>query len=77
MATKNSHWAKYKFQIIKNAKGGKQKFRWRAVSCNGRIVCDSETYTSERGPAKTIESFIQAVKEGNFKVEETLLVENE
>jgi len=65
---KNDKWNKFRFEKIKNTKGGKQKFHWRAVACNGRIVCSSETYTSIKGPNKTIESFVKAIKKGQFKV---------
>jgi uncharacterized protein YegP (UPF0339 family) len=71
------HWAKYKIEKIKNAKGGKQKYRWRIVSCNGRIVCDSETYKDKRGPEQTIKNLIRAIKEGQFKLNEEWTIENE
>jgi uncharacterized protein YegP (UPF0339 family) len=69
---KNKHWAKIRFEIVRNPRA-KQKYHWRAVACNGRIVCHSETYTAEAGPLKTIASFISAIKKGQFKiVEETV-----
>jgi uncharacterized protein YegP (UPF0339 family) len=71
------HWARYRFEVVKSPRAGKQKFHWRAVACNGRIVCDSEMYLAERGPRKTIENFIAAVKAGDFKVTEELVQDKE
>jgi len=64
---KSKHWAKYRFEIIRKAKGA-QKFHWRLISCNGRIVCHSEKFYAEDSPRKTINNLITAIKTGQYKI---------
>jgi uncharacterized protein YegP (UPF0339 family) len=60
-----------------NKKGskGKQKFFWRAVSCNGNTICHAETYLNETSPRNTINSLIDAIKNGQYKIVEELVHE--
>jgi len=64
---------KYRFEIVCNPKL-KQKFHWRARSCNGQLVCHSEKMMRELSPIKTINSFISAIKKGQYRIEEDLFV---
>ena len=64
---KKKHWAKFRFEIVKNPKA-RQKYHWRAVACNGKIVCSSETMYASVAPLKTIKSFIKGIQEGKFKI---------
>jgi uncharacterized protein YegP (UPF0339 family) len=71
---KNKHWAKFRFEVIRKEKG-KQKFFWRAVSCNGNTVCHAEMFVNENSPRKTIDSLIDAIKKGQYKIVEDLVHE--
>ena len=64
---RGKHWAKFRFEVVRNPKG-KQKFHWRAIACNGKIVCSSETMYAGGAPLKTIKSFIEGIKKGQFKI---------
>jgi uncharacterized protein YegP (UPF0339 family) len=66
---KNPYWAKVRFEIEHNPKM-KQSYHWRARSCNGRIICSAERFTSNQGPIKTIKSFIDAIQKGQFRIDE-------
>jgi uncharacterized protein YegP (UPF0339 family) len=65
----NAYWAKIRFEIVRNSKA-KQQYHWRARSCNGRIICHAENFASRLGPIKTINSFISAIKKGQYRIDE-------
>ncbi len=59
---------KYKFRFFKGK--GVHKFRWHAVAANGRIVCSAEGFLQKSGPKKTVENFIEAIRNGNYVIED-------
>ena len=59
---------KYKFRFFEGK--GKHKFRWHAVAVNGRIVCSAEGYLHKHGPRKTVKNFIDAIRKGQYTIEE-------
>lgn len=69
-AKRKKHWAKFRFEIVRKSKG-RQKYFWRLVACNGKVVCHSETMHIALAPIKTIASIIDAVQNGEFKITET------
>jgi len=75
MAQRTKHPTKYRFEIVRKKKG-KQKFYWRLIACNGRIVCHSETMHVFHAPLKTIKNLVGAIKKGEFKIVERLIGED-
>ena len=61
--------SKFTFKFFKGK--GKHKFRWHAVAANGRIVCSAEGYLQKSGPKKTVKNFIEAIKKGQYKIEDS------
>ena len=60
---------RYKFEFLHNKKTQHpQKFRWRAVSTNGRIVCHSEVFLHKLGPKATVRNLIRVIQLGQIKV---------
>jgi len=59
---------KYTFRFFKGR--GVHKFRWQAVASNGRIVCSAEGFLQKSGPKKTVKNLIDAIKKGQYKIEE-------
>ena len=68
----NKHWAKYRLEVVR-ANRGKSKFHWRAIACNGRPIFHSGDFAAEVGPRKTINSFIEAIKKGQYRIVEELV----
>ena len=66
---RKKHWAKFRFEIVKNPEV-RQKYHWRAIACNGKIICASETMYAASAPLKTIQSFIKSIKNDQFKITE-------
>ena len=65
---------KFRFEIVYNSKAkGKQKYFWRAISCNGQTVIPTEMYLGAAGPVKTIKSLITAAKKGQVKICEEII----
>ena len=58
----------YKFRFFEGK--GKHKFRWNVVALNGRIVCSAEGYLHKHGPKKTVTNLIEAIRKGQFAVED-------
>ena len=75
VSKKTLHWAKFRFEVVRDPNGGNKKYYWRAIGCNGRLICESETYLAERGPIKTIKNLVKAIKAGQFKIVEGMLTE--
>ena len=67
MTKKKKHWAKFRFEVVKNPKT-KQKYHWRAIACNGKIICSSEKMYASIAPLKTIRSFVKGIQEGKYKI---------
>jgi uncharacterized protein YegP (UPF0339 family) len=59
---------KYKFELIESTKAKKQKYRWRIMSCNGRIVASSELYAEKIGVTRVVNSLIEALERGSFSI---------
>jgi uncharacterized protein YegP (UPF0339 family) len=71
---KKKHKNKFRFEIVYNSKAkGKQKYYWRAISCNGQTVIPTEMYLGAAGPVKTIKSLITAAKKGQVKICEEII----
>jgi len=60
---------KFHFQLIESTRAKGQKFRWRVVSKNGKIVCSSELYSNREGPKKVIDNLIEAVRLRQIEVD--------
>ncbi len=71
---KGKHWAKFRFEVVKNPKT-RQKYHWRAVACNGKIVCSSEKMCASLAPLKTINSFIDGIRKGQYKIVEDVQID--
>jgi uncharacterized protein YegP (UPF0339 family) len=41
---------------------GKHPYRWRARSCNGKIICSGEGMINKGAPKKTVSNMIEAIK---------------
>jgi len=65
------HWAKFRFEFVRRNKGA-QKYHWRLIACNGKIVCHSEMFHAEHSSRKTVASIIDAIKKGQFKIIEEM-----
>ena len=71
---KNKKWAKYRIEVVRSSEG-RQKYHWRTIACNGRIVNSSEKMCTINGPKKVIRNLVDAIKKGNFKIVEELVHE--
>jgi len=40
---------------------GRQKFYWKAVSCNGRVICHSENMGNKAAPVNTVKNMIESI----------------
>jgi len=71
---RSKHWARFRFEVVRNPKA-RQKYHWRAIACNGKIVCSSENMCAAGAPMKTINSFIAGIKAGQFKIVEEVQID--
>lgn len=62
---------KYRFVFYRNHKG-KQNFSWRVVACNGNIICSAEMYSNAANPKKTVKNLINAIKKGQFRIDDEI-----
>jgi hypothetical protein len=64
---------KFRIEIIKNPTPQiSQPYYWRAVSINNKIIAFSEKFKSQHGPKKTLISFIEAIRAGDFTIVENI-----
>jgi len=52
------------FEFIKDGK----KFRWRARSSNGRIICTSDPMIQKQAPRNTVENMVECIKLSQYRI---------